>query len=85
MSEETKQMAAMTQSVCDVVAMVYAENQVLLDLLEKNGTISKNEFDTALTAFQREHFQALAQNLTRKVIEKSKQILQKQANRGFAH
>ena len=70
-------MAAFAQALCDVVAIAYAENQVLRELLEKQGTVSVHDFSAALSTFQRERFQALAQDLTRKTMTKASQILQK--------
>lgn len=78
MKQDISPMAAFAQALCDVVAIAYAENQVLRELLEKQGIISQGDFMASLSAFQRERFQAFAQDLTRKTMTKANQILQKQ-------
>jgi len=75
------QMTALAQALCNIMAVPYAELQVLRELLDRKELISKEEFESAKNAFPHEKFQEIASSLNKQVLLKVEQIIQKMMRR----
>lgn len=79
------QFAAFAQAICDVLTVNYAEMQILRDLLDENGTISKAEFEAAKQAFPQERFEMIGKELNAQTLAKARQIVQQMTTRRNVH
>lgn len=86
MSKESDRIAAFAMAACDVMAVVYAEMEIMRSLLDEHGSVSRTEFDAAVASFPAERLDAIAKDLKRKTMAKANQILEARSNpSGIAH
>jgi hypothetical protein len=66
--------ASLAKAICDLLAVNCAEMQVLRDLLDKHGTITKHDFEVAKNAFPLDRFEVIAHNMHKAMLAKARQI-----------
>lgn len=77
------QLIAFAQALCDALAVPYAEFQIMLQLLDRNGIVSKGDFDAARNDFPQSDFEAISSELNKRVLLKVRQIVQKMTGPEF--
>lgn len=70
--------ASLAKAICNLLAINCAEMQILRDLLDKCGTVSKQDFEAAKNAFPADHFEVIARNMHRAMLAKARQIARMQ-------
>lgn len=81
----TMELAAFAQALCDVMAVPCAEIQVIRELLDRKGIVSKEEFENSIGTFPQERFQVIASDLNNQVRSKVRQIIQEMRKPGHVH
>jgi hypothetical protein len=60
--------------MCNLLAVNRAEMQILRDLLDKHGTVSKQDFEAAKNAFPQDRFEVIAHDMHKAMLAKARQI-----------
>lgn len=66
--------ASLAKAICNLLAVNCAEMQVLRELLDKHGTITRQDFEAAKNAFPPDRFEVIAHNMHKAMLAKARQI-----------
>lgn len=66
--------ASLAKAMCNLLAVNRAEMQILRELLDKRGTISKQDFEAAKNAFPADRFEVIARDMHKAMLAKARQI-----------
>jgi hypothetical protein len=66
--------ASLAKAICTLLAVNRGEMQVLRDLLDERGTVTKQDFEAAKNAFPQDRFEVIAHDMHKAMLAKARQI-----------